>query len=179
LLLAGHPSYLIGQQESEWLEVKSREYETGNAGDIELAQDVARFANGDSPGLLVLGFRENVREGVKVIEKMTPLRVNPGIGAKYHQMLDRRFYPPICGLNIEEVEINGGRILVIVIPEQDDNLKPFLVTGAIIDGKCEGAFISIVRRRGEHSIPVSPAAIHAALAAGRAAIRQANPSAGE
>lgn len=49
------------------------------------------------------------------------------------------------------------------------------MAGAIVQGRTEGAFISIVRRRGEHSVPLSPAVIHAALAAGRALLRGTPP----
>ena len=57
------------------------------------------------------------------------------------------------------------------MPPQADELKPFLVHVAIVHGKVEGAFISIVRRRDEHSVPVTAAALHGMLAAGRALLR--------
>jgi hypothetical protein len=63
-------------------------------------------------------------------------------------------------------------LLVLHLPPQVEELKPFLVHGAIVDGRTEGAFISIVRRRGESSIPVTAAAVHASLAAGRALLRR-------
>ena len=169
-LTAGFPSYLLGQEESSWLEVKSRAYEPGPAGEIELSQDVARFANGDGPGLLVIGFREVNKGSAKIIGAMTPVSVRAGISAIYHKIIDRRVYPLVRGLEIDEVSVTGGTIIVIVIPDQKEQDKPFLVLGAMIEGICEGAFISIVRRRGEHSIPITPAAIHAALSAGRAVI---------
>jgi hypothetical protein len=67
----------------------------------------------------------------------------------------------------------GGEpaIILVLVPPQPEELKPFLVTGAIVGDRVEGAFISIVRRRGEHSIPISAPAIHASLAAGRALLR--------
>jgi hypothetical protein len=171
VLFAGFPAYLIGQVESSWLEVKSRAYVSGPGGEIELSQDVARFANGDGPGLLAIGFREETKHGAKVIGKITPLPARPGISAIYHRILDRRVYPPVRDLQVEEIPFAGGVVIVLALAKQRDEDKPFLVTGAMIDGKCEGAFISIVRRRGEHSIPITPADIHAALSAGRAAIQ--------
>lgn len=65
-----------------------------------------------------------------------------------------------------------GNLLVVHIPPQPEKLKPFLVHGAIVGGKVEGAFISIVRRRDEHSVPITAPAIHAMLAAGRALLRR-------
>jgi hypothetical protein len=58
------------------------------------------------------------------------------------------------------------------VPPQPEELKPFLVHGAILEGKVEGAFVSIVRRRGEHSVPITAPAIHAMLSAGRALLRR-------
>jgi hypothetical protein len=46
------------------------------------------------------------------------------------------------------------------------------VHGAIVGDKTEGAFISIVQRRGEHSITITAQSIHATLAAGRALLRR-------
>ena len=61
----------------------------------------------------------------------------------------------------------NGYLLVVHIPLQPEAHKPFLVHGAMVGHHVEGAFISIVRRRGEGSIPVDAAAIHADLVAGR------------
>jgi hypothetical protein len=66
---------------------------------------------------------------------------------------------------------SGGYVMVIHVPAQPEELKPFLVHGAIVGRKVEGAFISIIRRRGEESIPVRPESIHSTLAAGRALLR--------
>ncbi|MEO3747205.1 hypothetical protein [Plantactinospora sp. B5E13] len=179
LVLGGFPESLIGQAESSWLEVKSRGYNPDQAGQIELAQDVARYANGDSPGLLVLGFRTKVRNGQEFIDKLVPLDLKPGTAAIYHKTVDRLVYPPVRGLRVEWVPAGERGLIVIVVPEQRDEDKPFLVTGAMVGDKCEGAFISIVRRRGEHSIPITPASIHAALSAGRAVLRQVDPGVGK
>jgi hypothetical protein len=46
------------------------------------------------------------------------------------------------------------------------------VHGAIVGDKTEGAFISIVQRRGEHPITITAQSIHATLAAGRALLRR-------
>jgi len=75
-------------------------------------------------------------------------------------------------LQIEALAGNDGDLVLLDIPPQPEDLKPFLVHGAIIDGKTEGAFISIVRRRGDSSIPTIAAMIHATLAAGRALLRR-------
>jgi hypothetical protein len=73
---------------------------------------------------------------------------------------------------VSQVKAQDGVIFVVHVPPQPEEHKPFLVQGAIVNGKVEGAFISILRRRGEESIPITAASIHATLSAGRALLRR-------
>jgi hypothetical protein len=52
------------------------------------------------------------------------------------------------------------------MPPQPEELKPFLVHGAIVDGKVQGSYISIVRCSGADSIPITAQQIHSTLAPG-------------
>lgn len=175
MLLYGHTKYLVGQTEAPWLEVKSRGYDCDDlAQQIELAQDVARFANGDGPGLLVLGYRTKRTDGRDLIVKHCPLRVDRPTCERYRAIIDQRVFPPVRGLSVDRVQHPDGATIVIKVPDQADASRPFLVHGAMVDGRYEGAYISIIRRRGEHSIPTSPAAIHAALATGLRVLRGDN-----
>lgn len=177
LVTAGRADLLVGLAESRWLEVKSQGYDLQNdEGRIELAQDVARFANGDEPGLLIVGLRTRKIGGDDVITKTCPAP-DAFDAARHARAIDAKLFPPVQGLvvrNLPARPVNGrsGYMLAIYVPTQPEEMKPFLVHGAIIDGKVEGAFISIVQRRGEHSIPVTAPAIHATLAAGRALLRR-------
>lgn len=173
LLHIGSPHLLLGQYESSWLECKQGLYDLGSHPDrIELGQDVTRFANSESGGILICGIEtKKDRQGDR-LQKIRPIQgeLRPH---QFHKALDQVVYPPIDGMTVSAVSSSdSGQLLVFDVPPQSDNLKPFLVKGAVINGKVEGAFISIVRRRGEHSIPIEPAAIHAALTVGRAAMRQ-------
>jgi hypothetical protein len=177
LLTAGRGDLLVGLAESRWLEAKRQGYDfSTDHGKIELAQDVARFANGDNSGILVVGLQTRKRRGEEVITKTCPA-LDAFNTARYHQIIDARLFPPVQGLVVRDVpaRVDGGRtghMLAIYLPTQPDELKPFLVHGAVVRGKVEGAFISIVQRRGEHSIPVTAQGIHATLAAGRALLRR-------
>jgi hypothetical protein len=177
LLTAGRADLLVGHVESTWLEAKREGYDLNtDHGRIELAQDVARFANGDNPGLLVLGLQTRKTRGEEVIAKTCPALDAFDTG-RYHRAIDAKLFPPVQGLVVRDVPVrlNGGRsghILAIYVPTQAEELKPFLVHGAVVNGKVEGAFISIVQRRGEHSIPVTAPGIHATIAAGRALLRR-------
>lgn len=180
MLAAGRSDLLIGVPESVWLEVKSQGYDlgSGDAPKIELAQDVARFANGEMDSLLLIGFRatKDPQTGDEAINKVTSALM-PFNAQQYHQVIDYRIFPPVLGLVVTgyTVPLKGGRqghLLAIRVPAQPEESKPFLVHGAIVGDKVEGAFISIVQRRGEHSIPITGPSVHATLAAGRALLRR-------
>lgn len=173
LLRGGHAEALVGQAEGQWLEAKRQHYDfASTAGKISLARAVARFANAEQGGLVVVGLETKGVAGQDVIRKVTPLPHDPWIVRRYRQILEHRLYPPPDGLRIEAIVGKNGDLVLLEIPPQPEDLKPFLVHGAIIDGKTEDAFISIVRRRGDTSIPTTAAMIHAALAAGRALLRR-------
>ncbi|MFG1796695.1 hypothetical protein [Nocardia sp. NPDC049149] len=175
VLAAGHPQWLVGEYESSWLEVKSTGYDINSfAGKIELAQDVARFANATEEGILICGLRtKRTIEGDKIV-KLTPLECDRKLPVRYRKVIDDYVYPPLDGLHVEMFsDRGGGCYLAVRVPAQRDESKPFLVCGAVVDGVSEGAFISIVRRSGEHSIPTTAAAIHAYLSAGRKALNSA------
>jgi hypothetical protein len=164
----GAPESIVGLAESEWLEVKSQGYNLDSLADrIELAQDVSRFANSEEGGILVIGYRTKKNRHGEVVSKLTPIKENFAQVNRYRSVIDARVFPPIDGLGVRSSRHGAGWILSILVPPQNEENKPFLVHGAIVDGKIEGAFISIVRRRGEASIPITGPAIHSMLAAGR------------
>jgi hypothetical protein len=183
LLRAGRPHLLVGLQENDWFEVKSKPYELDapnsraeTVAKIELAQAVARFANGDRAALLVIGLRSTRRDGSDVVDAVTPAKLTSLHSQRYRDVLDERIYPAVEGLAVHQVDLGTGKgLLIIEIPAQPPEYKPFLVHGAIIEGRTEGSFISIVRRRGEGSIPMAPSQIHAMLTAGRAFLRGEEP----
>lgn len=178
LLRAGHPYLLVGLSESEWFEVKAQAYNIGAPGaagerqKIELAQDVARFANGETDALLVIGLREGKGARKHAVDAVAPVPISALDVDQYQAVLDSKIIPPVDGLRLEQIESGHGRgLLLISVPRQARELQPFLVHGAIVADKTEGAFFSIVRRRGEGSIVTTAAQIHAYIVAGRAFLR--------
>jgi hypothetical protein len=174
VLRAARPETLVGQPESVYLDVKQSHYDLDTAhGEIALAQAVARFANAERGGLLVIGMRGKKVPGGEVISKLVPLPVSGRDVRRYRLAIERRLFPLVDGLEVFPVDAaEGGKLLVIHVPPQAEELKPFLVHGAIVDGQVQGVFISIVRRRDEHSVPITAPAIHAMLAAGRGLLRR-------
>lgn len=179
LIRAKLPHLLFGVPENEWLEVKSQPYSLQAPGKeatkakIELAQDVARFANGEGPALLVVGLRAVKEDGREVIQDLSPANLSALSIEQHRNVIDSHVYPTVDGLTVEVVETRDGKgLLMIGVPAQAAEQKPFLVHGAVVGGRPEGTFISIVRRRGEGSIVTTASQIHAQLAVGRALLQE-------
>jgi hypothetical protein len=169
LLRAGRASMLIGWEESQWLEVKSAPYDLTDVHDkIELAQDAARFANAEAGGVLIVGARTRGRPELlrgrpksvasqapdlreceigitpfdcpRDISAISPAPLRQLNASRHRAVLDARVYPPIEGLHIETTDYGQGRgLLIVIVPPQPEALKPFLVHGAMVRGRVEGA----------------------------------------
>lgn len=177
LLRGGHFKVLIGEEESNYLEVKTQMHQisapgdTGKRAKVELAQDVVRFANGDVDAILIIGYREASGSG-NMIGSLTPVVDTAFNIQQIQDLLDARIVPPVDGLVIEKFPVtDADSVLAIFVPKQPNEMQPYLVHGAIAEGKIEGAFFSIVRRRGEGSITTSPQQIHAYIVAGKRYLR--------
>lgn len=177
LLRGQHLNVLLGEQESEYLEVKTAMHPiwvSGTPGEkakIELAQDVARFANGDVDAILVIGYHE-ASGGDNEIGSLTPVVDSLLNVSQINGVLDARIVPPVDGLVVEKFPTSPTEsVLAIYVPKQPSEMQPYLVHGAIAEGKVEGAFFSIVRRRGEGSITTSAQQIHAYIVAGKRYLR--------
>ena len=181
LVRAGHARALVGQSESQWLEVKSQNFDLDTGlGQIKLARSVAKFANSEVGGILVIGMAGKKIPGGEIIQRLCPVPLSGRLIRRYEQAIEHRLYPPPERLSIEPIGTGELGLVLIVVPAQPEELRPFLVHGAIVDGKEEGLFISIVRRRGETSIATTAPMIHSALAAGRALLRRGElPSTGD
>ncbi|MDX2933067.1 AlbA family DNA-binding domain-containing protein [Streptomyces ipomoeae] len=164
-LLGGVPELLIGLRESEWLEVKSQPYDlTIHSERIELAKDVAQFANTPDGGLLVIGARTKDRGAGDVIQKITPLASQPKVEERYRKAIDQRIYPPISGMKVESAQVARGSVLFIYVPPQSPAAKPFIVEGAVAGSEHYENFFMIPQRRGSDVHPVSGRSVHGLLA---------------
>jgi Putative DNA-binding domain len=172
LIAAQRPELLLGQPESDWLEVKGKPYHLKNELEaLELAKDVSAFANAPAGGLLVVGFSRKKVDGQDHLKGVVPQPVHAIDPRKHRQALERLILPPLEGLQIEAVEIEEDKgLLMIRVPPQATALQPFLVTGAVVEGKVLGSHFALYVRRGEHCEPATPAAIHGQLLAGKVAL---------
>ncbi|MGI5420963.1 AlbA family DNA-binding domain-containing protein [Actinomadura luteofluorescens] len=171
----GGADQLVGHPESEIFEAKSSAFELQNKPEklwkFQLAQSVAKFANSEKGGLVVIGLHTKRRKEIDTVDKVVPIPVSNSRADTYQKSLDSRIHPPIDGLEIVEAEHGKGAIVCIYIPPQKEENKPFIIQGGFIEGEYDASLISIVRRRGEGSIPLTAREIHSTLAAGRAFLR--------
>ncbi|WP_229674762.1 AlbA family DNA-binding domain-containing protein [Nakamurella endophytica] len=169
VLRARRAEALIGQPEGPWLDVKEKLYDLASLhGKISLAQAVARFANSTDGGLLIFGMATRKVGSGEVLGRITPVVVDGYSVRRHRQALEKHLYPFPTGLSVSIVATAaGGKLLIIELPPQPDTSKPYLVHGAIVDGKVRGSFVSVVRRSGEDSIPIEAPALHALMSANR------------
>lgn len=180
LIRAKLPHLLVGLSENEWFEAKSQPHQlqshdksSAQAAKVELAQDVARFANGEAAALLVVGLRTAKGDGGEVVQNVTPAKLSALSVEQHRAVIDSHVFPAVEGLTVEVVDMGDGKgLLMIGVPAQPTEHKPFLVHGAVVGDRVEGSFISIVRRRGEGSIVTEASQIHAQLTTGRALLRE-------
>lgn len=175
LLLAERPELLIGQAESDWLECKGRAYCLKDPLQrFELGKDVAMLANRPDGGVLLIGLATKTQGDLDVIKKIVPQQMSEIRPASYRGAIARTIFPPPQDLKIEAIPIEPGRgILFVRIPPQPQALFPFLVTGAITDGKMLGNHFSLVHRRGDRGVATMPEEVHGLLVAGRIALNRA------
>lgn len=172
----GRLDFLLGVPESETIEVKSSAYDLKNGDEaawkLELSQDVTQFANANG-GLLLIGYRTKRKNGLDIIERLTPVQPKPTRLQSYADILKAHIHPPISGLQLGSVPIASNEVIYFYVPPQPEESKPFLVTGTFVDCCHIPSGISIVRRQGDGIVHVSAQEIHAAIVAGRAFIRGA------
>lgn len=175
LARSGRLGALLGQPEGKWFDAKTTHYDLATArGKISLAQSVARFCNGDDGGLVVVGLECSVEEGVEAVSKLTPVPFDPSQATRYRKIIDQLLYPFPVGLDVTVVPTadKRGMFVLIELPPQPEHNKPYLVSGAIIDEKVQGEFISVVQRRDDGSEPLKASMIHAWIVTGRALIQR-------
>ncbi|MFF8846730.1 helix-turn-helix domain-containing protein [Streptomyces sp. NPDC015127] len=173
LVGAGAPAMVLGEAENEWLEVKRESYGiAAESQKYEFACDVASFANSDLGGLIVIGIASSKdSSGNDVLARVTPCRRGSLNVQRYMQILRDRVIPPVEGLRIDVVPVGVGDVMAIYVPPQPEEIKPFIVKGAVVDSKVSGSFLSIPHRRGSDKWAMSPEAVHSMLVAARVVLR--------
>ena len=175
LLRTGFAHSLVDQPEGPWFDAKRAPYRTSEeTHKFELAKDVAAFANTADGGMIVIGARTRRTDDADIVTAITDVALNLIKPSSYRQIIADRVHPQVEGLDIGLVERADGRgVAYIHVPAQRSELQPFVVKGAIVDGKVSAKFVSLPERVGEDTRHASIAEIHSLLQAGRVALRGA------
>ncbi|HEX4116235.1 MAG TPA: RNA-binding domain-containing protein [Solirubrobacteraceae bacterium] len=174
LLRTGHHDVLIGQPETEWLDVKDRPYHLDEHGSFMLARDIAAFAN-SSGGLIAIGLRTTKVRGQDIITKARPVPVGDLNIAKHHAVVRNWIYPRPTGVRFDlaltQHDPDYG-IVTIEIPAQPEALKPFFVRRAQFAGRLRSEHLALPVRLGADTSHWDLAELHSLIVAGRAALAQ-------
>jgi hypothetical protein len=175
MLRAGHANALIGMPESQLLETKRSFHIPDEKAQYELAKDVTAMANSLTGGVIVYGLATKSDSGSDVINAVHPMPKS-GQARTVVATLSRRVFPPIEHLDVFFAPARPGKpqnqyLVVVAVPPQPQELRPFLVVGTVVDEKLLGNFLGVFHRRGEDVFASSAASLHAGLSAGLALLR--------
>jgi hypothetical protein len=172
LVEGGHADALVDRPETQWLEAKSAPYRLDEDSEkLELAKDVAALANA-SGGVILLGAHVRRQAGGDVIDRFSPIPLEMVQERRYRAVLGSRVIPAIEDLRFVRAHRGDGRgAAALFIPPQRETLKPFLVRGAMVNGRPNASYVSVPVRTGEDIRFEDAAALQGQLAAGRAALR--------
>ncbi|MEV2241268.1 RNA-binding domain-containing protein [Micromonospora sp. NPDC049891] len=177
LMASKIPEALLGQPESQWLEVKQKGYGFENDRQKhEFALDLAAFANCDSGGIIVVGLSTSRdasgQDIITAANGCSPGSLNVD---SYAEVAKHRVVPPIEGLDIRVISSNDRSFLMALVPPQPQQFRPFLVRGGVISGdRVSGAAFTIPQRVGSEKWNVSAEAVHSQLVAARIALSRAD-----
>jgi hypothetical protein len=171
LLRSGRVDVLLGRREGDWLDCKRTPYPKTDEGRLELAKDVAAFANADG-GVLAVGVATRKANDGEIASAVMPCTAGAVNVLSYRRTIQRRVHPYPERLEIFSISERDGEVWIISIPPQPEELKPFLVHGAVLGRKLNDNYFSIVTRREDEAVPTTTAALHGLLSAGRAALRR-------
>jgi hypothetical protein len=107
---------LLGQHETEWLDFKREGYAKTEHGKLELAKDVASFANAGG-GILVLGIATTKAGETETASAVIPC-VRGSISAQsYRALIGRRIHPPPERVEIFSISADPhGDVWVVSVP---------------------------------------------------------------
>lgn len=178
LVLAGAADLLVGQAEHQGFDAKTIGYDLSTERDrFEIAKDVAAFANAGRDGTIVFGLRVKKRDGKDRVIEARPIQLFGFQEIHWIRIIRSRVVPVPEGVRVRVRRTNNGPnpsgYIVLSIPSQPEDLKPFLVKcGVRRDGKVVETDITVPVRIGEDTEYSDAAGLHGLLTAGRAALRR-------
>ena len=180
LLETGDDEGLLGVYETAWLDFKGSPYRLNDPREQwEMAKDVAGLAEADG-GVLVLGVqtKRDALRNEDVSSKVSPFKVELFDLKQCRDRLAADVYPPVQDLDVRAYDRdNGRRLVAIVVPEQLEDRKPFIITRVITEtGEHVHAF-ALPRRAGSHTAFDPVGLVHRDISDGRRSRQLAVPQA--
>ncbi|WP_433666307.1 hypothetical protein ACQP06_21615 [Nocardia sp. CA-136227] len=161
----GDVDSLIGVAESSVLDAKRTHYAKRENGHLELAIDVASFANSGQGGVLAIGVR-TVKDvlGRDILAEVGGCDIDRGAEARYRKAIDTLVFPGVEGLRMCRTASALGEVFGIFVPRQDPAKLPFIVLGGDKrDAKHSSVVFQVPVRTGESNLPMRVEAVHSAL----------------
>ncbi|WP_328541174.1 hypothetical protein OHT17_50930 [Streptomyces sp. NBC_00371] len=133
----------------------------------ELVKDVASFANMQTGGLLLVGFKTQVQHGVEIVSELAPVPRACVDLDRHRKLIDQRVIPTVRGLDVVWVDCADDKgVLLIDIPAQPPVSLPFVVPGPNGTGKTSESTAAVPMRRGDRTDWLPRFEIQRLLAAG-------------
>jgi hypothetical protein len=177
LIAGGHVSALLGQAEVSWIDAKEIPHRLdGDASGVELAKDVAAFANTGEDAIVVWGVRTaKAAAGGDVLDAVRPFELAKVDLEALRSALAARLVPLLTDVDIQVAELRPGTgygVGWIFIPAQPAHVRPVLVRGAVEGDKYLGTHVSVPLRVGEDTRHWDASTLHSLIQAGRVALQR-------
>ncbi|SNY88683.1 Putative DNA-binding domain-containing protein [Nocardia amikacinitolerans] len=155
----------IGAIESETFEVKRSHYPKDERGRLEIAKDVAAFANSHRGGVIVIGASTS-RDSVNrdIVTQAHSLESDPGATSRYMDSLNKLIYPEVRGVEMSYVDSGHDLLFAILIPPQEKKDMPFIVRGGITSSdRISSGMFQVPIRKGDSNTSKRIEEVHSFL----------------
>ncbi|MEU2030426.1 AlbA family DNA-binding domain-containing protein [Nocardia amamiensis] len=144
-------STIVGAIESETFDVKRSHYSKDERGRLEIAKDIAAFANSGRGGVIIIGASTS-RDSVNrdVVTDLHGAEADPGAVSRYMDALNGLLYPEVRGVEMRYIDKGDDILFAILVPPQETEDKPFIVRGGITSaGRISSALFQVPVRKGD------------------------------
>lgn len=158
---------LIGVYESRWLDFKG-DYQLSTPRDQwEFAKDVAAMAR--IGGVIIVGVQteRDPSRDEEFAQRVRPVPHNRFDVKRAMDIVERDVYPTVIDLTIEVYPREDRRLVAIVIPPQNSDDHPFLVSRFVDEGGQRWNAFAAPRRSGSHTVFEKIGTLHRDLADAR------------
>ena len=167
-LNAGRPADLLGLAECGWLDVKAGVYQLDDpAKALELAKDVASFANTETGGMILVGYATRREYDREIIDEVRPVRRDLVDLDRYRKVIRERVIPAPRRFSVDFIDADAeSGILVIDVPVQPVAPRPHVVPGPTGTGGPSKLSVALRVREADATVWLPQAEIQRLLAAG-------------